>query len=45
MSGNALYWVTTAVLALDLVLGGVWDVLKVPQVHVIIDRLGYPLIT
>jgi uncharacterized membrane protein YphA (DoxX/SURF4 family) len=25
-----------------LVLGGVWDVLRVPQVHVIIDRLGYP---
>ena len=24
MSGNALYWVTTAVLALHLVLGGVW---------------------
>ena len=42
MSRIAIYWVTTALLALELVLGGVWDVLRVPQVHVIIDRLGYP---
>lgn len=42
MSRNAIYWVTTALLALELVLGGVWDVLRVPQVHVVIDRLGYP---
>lgn len=42
MSRNAIYWGTTVLLALELVLGGVWDVLRVPQVHVIIDRLGYP---
>lgn len=42
MSRNVIYWVTTVLLALELVLGGVWDVLRVPQVHVIIDRLGYP---
>ena len=42
MSRNAIYWVTTALLALELVLGGVWDVLRVPQVHIVIDRLGYP---
>ena len=42
MSRNAIYWVTTALLALELVLGGVWDVLRVPQVRVVIDRLGYP---
>ena len=42
MSRNAIYWVTTALLALELVLGGIWDVLRVSQVHVIIDRLGYP---
>jgi len=42
MSRNVIYWVTTAVLTSELVLGGVWDVLRVPQVHVIIDRLGYP---
>ncbi|MGB2603960.1 MAG: DoxX family protein [Candidatus Sulfotelmatobacter sp.] len=42
MSRNAIYWVTTAVLALELALGGVWDVLRAPQVRVVIDRLGYP---
>jgi len=42
MSRNAVYWVTTILLASELVLGGIWDVLRVPQVHVIIDRLGYP---
>jgi uncharacterized membrane protein YphA (DoxX/SURF4 family) len=42
MGRNAIYWVTTALLALELVLGGVWDVLRVSQVHVVIDRLGYP---
>jgi uncharacterized membrane protein YphA (DoxX/SURF4 family) len=42
MSRNAIYWVATLLLASELVLGGVWDVLRVPQVHVIIDRLGYP---
>jgi uncharacterized membrane protein YphA (DoxX/SURF4 family) len=42
MTRNAIYWVTTALLALELVLGGIWDVLRVSQVHVIIDRLGYP---
>jgi hypothetical protein len=42
MSRNTIYWVTTALLALELVLGGVWDVLRVPQVRVMIERLGYP---
>lgn len=42
MSTNAIYWVTTALLASELLLGGIWDVLRVSQVHVIIDRLGYP---
>jgi len=42
MNRNVIYWVTTALLASELVLGGVWDVLRVPQAHVIIDRLGYP---
>jgi len=42
MNRNAIYWIATALLASELLLGGVWDVLRVPQVHVIIDRLGYP---
>jgi hypothetical protein len=37
------YWVTTALVVFELVLGGVWDVLRVPQVRGLIERLGYPL--
>jgi uncharacterized membrane protein YphA (DoxX/SURF4 family) len=36
------YWVTTALVVFELVLGGVWDVLQVPQVRSLIERLGYP---
>ena len=42
MSTKAIYWLTTALLAVELGLGGLWDVLRVPQVRAIIDRLGYP---
>lgn len=37
-----LYWVTTILLSFELGLGGVWDVLRVPQVRPVIERLGYP---
>ncbi|HYL99987.1 MAG TPA: DoxX family protein, partial [Blastocatellia bacterium] len=37
-----VYWGTTALLAFELGLGGVWDVLRVPQVRGVTDRLGYP---
>lgn len=36
------YWVTTALVVFELVLGGVWDILRVPQVRGVIERLGYP---
>ena len=36
------YWVTTALVVFELVLGGVWDILRVPQVRGLIERLGYP---
>lgn len=36
------YWVTTALIVAELILGGVWDVLRVPQVRGVVDRLGYP---
>lgn len=36
------YWATTALVVLELALGGVWDILRVPQVHTLIERLGYP---
>lgn len=36
------YWVTTALVVLELAWGGVWDILRVPQVRSLIERLGYP---
>jgi len=36
------YWVTTALVVFELVLGGVWDILRVPQARGLIERLGYP---
>lgn len=37
-----VYWAATALLVFELVLGGTWDVLRVPHVRVTIERLGYP---
>ena len=36
------YWLTTALVVFELALGGAWDVLRVPQVRGLIERLGYP---
>ncbi len=36
------YWVTTALVVLELAWGGAWDVLRVPQVRELIERLRYP---
>ena len=36
------YWVATALLVSELVLGGTWDVLRVTHVRVVMERLGYP---
>ena len=36
------YWVTTALVVFELAMGGIWDVLRVPQVRGLIERLGYP---
>jgi uncharacterized membrane protein YphA (DoxX/SURF4 family) len=36
------YWTTTALVVFELAWGGVWDVLRVPQVRGLIERLGYP---
>lgn len=36
------YWITTALVVFELALGGVWDVLRVPQARELIERLGYP---
>ena len=39
---NIAYWVATALVVFELVLGGVWDLLCVPQVRDVIAQLGYP---
>jgi uncharacterized membrane protein YphA (DoxX/SURF4 family) len=36
------YWITTALVVCELAMGGVWDILRVPQVRGLIERLGYP---
>jgi uncharacterized membrane protein YphA (DoxX/SURF4 family) len=36
------YWATTTLVAAEMGLGGVWDVLRTPQVRGVIERLGYP---
>ena len=36
------YWLATALLISELILGGIWDVLRVPHVREVIERLGYP---
>ena len=38
-----VYRVATALLVFELLLGGIWDVLRVPHMRVVIERLGYPL--
>jgi len=41
--GRAIaYWLTTAVVAAELALGGVWDLLQIPYVRSIMTHLGYP---
>ncbi len=39
---TAAYWATTTLVAAEMGLGGMWDVLRTPQVRGVIDRLGYP---
>jgi len=40
--GAIAYWLCTALVVFELVVGGVWDVLRVPRVAELIGRLGYP---
>jgi uncharacterized membrane protein YphA (DoxX/SURF4 family) len=37
------YWITTILVVFELALGGVWDILRVPQARGLIERLGYPV--
>ncbi len=36
------YWVTTVLVAAELALGGVWDILRKPYVRGVVEHLGYP---
>ena len=36
------YWIATGLLAAELVLGGIWDILRIPLVRDVITHLGYP---
>ena len=36
------YWLTSAAVVTELAWGGVWDILRVPQVRILTERLGYP---
>ncbi len=36
------YWGTTVLIAAEMALGGVWDLLRVPHVSAVMAHLGYP---
>jgi hypothetical protein len=36
------YWIVTALIALEMALGGVWDLLRTPYVRAIVDHIHYP---
>jgi hypothetical protein len=40
--GKAVYWAATVLVTAELAVGGAWDVLRLPQVRTVTDRLGYP---
>jgi uncharacterized membrane protein YphA (DoxX/SURF4 family) len=39
---NLAYWVTTVILALECIVGGVWGGLRLPPFYGILVHLGYP---
>jgi uncharacterized membrane protein YphA (DoxX/SURF4 family) len=41
-SRTIAYWVTTLIIAAELGVGGVWDILRIPFVRTIMEHLGYP---
>jgi hypothetical protein len=36
------YWITTVLVAAELAVGGVWDIMRTPYVRAVIQHLGYP---
>ena len=41
-ASNIAYWIATGFVTAELVLGGVWDILKLPIVTRVTTQLGYP---
>jgi uncharacterized membrane protein len=39
---SIVYWVATVLVAAELALGGIWDLLRISYVQRIIEQLGYP---
>jgi uncharacterized membrane protein YphA (DoxX/SURF4 family) len=37
-----LYWIATALIALEMVTGGSWDLVRTAYVRELMDHLGYP---
>jgi uncharacterized membrane protein YphA (DoxX/SURF4 family) len=37
------YWVTTVLIAWEMAMGGVWDLVRIPFVRNVMEHLGYPL--
>jgi len=36
------YWIVTALIALEMAVGGIWDLLRIQLVRAIVDHIGYP---
>jgi hypothetical protein len=36
------YWVATVLVAIELGLGGIWDIARIPYVRNLVTHLGYP---
>jgi hypothetical protein len=39
---TAAYWAATVLVTAELVVGGAWDVLRIPEVRGVVEQLGYP---
>lgn len=39
---SVAYWIATSLLAAEMVLGGIWDILRIPLVRDVVTHLGYP---
>ena len=41
-SKRVTYWIATGLVAAELAVGGIWDILRVPYVRDVVTHLGYP---